>query len=81
MPLYFFDVRDIHGLHRDDVGVELSNMEAALAEGRRALADMSRDTLSVGVDQQLEILIRDHGEGPIRLVLSLKTEGPGEDVD
>jgi len=79
MPRYFFDIRDSHGLHRDDVGVELRNMEAALAEGRRALADMSRDSLSVGVDEQLEILIRDHGEGPIRLVLSLTTEGPGED--
>ena len=78
MPLFFFDVRDAQGLHRDEVGLELSHMDAALAEGRRALADMSRDSLSTGKDQDLEIVIRYHDDGPVRLVLSIRTETPSE---
>ncbi len=79
MPLYFFDVRDKQGLHRDDTGLELPHLDAAIAEGRRALADMSRDVLAEGGDDKLEIVIRDHGEGPIRLALSLTTERPKDD--
>ena len=49
----------------------------------RALADMNRDALASGSDQVLEILIRDHGEGPVRLALSTTTEildQPGDQV-
>lgn len=75
MPLYFFDVRDGQGTHRDEIGLELPDLDAAIAEARRALADMSREALADGGGYDLEILIRDHGEGPVKLVLSLKTEG------
>lgn len=74
MPLYYFDIRDSQGLHHDLTGVELPDMEAAIAEGHRALADMSRDLMPHGGEQVLEILIRDHGEGPVRLALSVTTE-------
>lgn len=74
MSRYFFDVRDGQGTHRDDVGLEFPDMEAAIAEGRRALADMSRELLVDSGDDAIEILIRDSGEGPVRLVLSLTTE-------
>lgn len=74
MPLYFFDVRDGQGTHRDEVGLELPDLDAAIAEARRALADMSREAPVNGHGYDLEILIRDDGEGPVKLVLSLKTE-------
>jgi hypothetical protein len=49
-------------------------MEAAIAEGRRALAEMSQEAVGQGATgSQLEISIRDHGEGPVRLRLSLDT--------
>ena len=74
MPTYYFDIRDAHGLHRDDVGLELRGMDEAIAEGRRALADISREALADGDDQNLEITIRDHSEGPVRLVLTFETK-------
>ena len=78
MPVYFFDIRDAHGVHRDDVGLELPDMERAIIEGRRALADMTRDSLPAANGEGLEILIRDHGETPVKLVLSLTTEPSSE---
>ena len=79
MPLYFFDVRDKQGLHRDDTGLEFDTLDDAIAEGRRALGDMSREALDTGGDGDLEITIRDHTEGPVKLALSLTTELPPDD--
>lgn len=70
MPLYFFDIRDVNGVHQDETGLDFPNMDSAIAEGRRALADMNRDALFEPKDQNIEILIRDHGEGPVLLALS-----------
>ena len=79
MPRYYFDIRDAQGLHRDDVGMDFPDMDRAIAEGRRAIADMSRDALPATNGESLEILIRDHGEGPVRLSLSLTADrGDGE---
>ncbi len=77
MPLYFFDVHDRQGEHRDETGLDLPSLDSAIREARRALADMNRDALKSGGDQVLEILIRDHGEGPVRLALSVTTEKLG----
>ena len=79
MPLFYFDVRDAQGVHRDDTGVELPDMPAAILEGRRALADMGRDAIAQGDPHNLEILIRDHGDGPVRLALSITTERVEDD--
>ena len=78
MPIYFFDVQDAQGLHPDDIGLDLPDMDAALHEARRALADMSREILSRSAvsDQDLRILIRDHGEGPILIALTITTDRP-----
>lgn len=78
MPTFYFDVRDGEGVHRDDTGIELSDMDSAVAEARRALVDMSRETLAKGAADQLEILVRDSGDGPVKLVLSLRTEDLSE---
>jgi len=74
VPIYFFDIRDDQGLHRDDTGLEFPDLQTAVQEARRTLAEMNRDALAHGGDQGLEILVRDHGEGPVRLSLSLTTE-------
>jgi hypothetical protein len=72
MPRYYFDVEDGQGVHTDDVGLDLPNMDAAIVEARRALADMTRETLMA--DGALSIVIRDGLEGPVNLVVSLTTE-------
>ncbi len=72
MPVYYFDVRDSSGSHTDETGIELPDMDAAIAEGRRALVEMSRDADQL--DQELQILIRDHGEGPVLLALSVTAQ-------
>ena len=74
MPRYFFDIRDGQGTHRDDTGLDLPDLDTAIAEARRALADMNRDALEHGGDQVLEIVVRHHGEGPVRLAMSITTE-------
>ena len=73
MPHYFFDIRDNEGVHRDDIGLELPNIQAAITEGRRAVSEMNNDISHID-NQVLEIVIRDHGEGPVRLALSVTTE-------
>lgn len=73
MPIYYFDIRDGTGTHPDDTGVDLPDMDAAIVEGRRALADMSRDAGPDANDHDIEILIRDHDEGSVKLVLSFTT--------
>ena len=45
MPRYYFDVHDRQGVHSDEVGLEFANMDAAIIEARRALADMTRESL------------------------------------
>lgn len=77
MPNYFFDVRDGQGVHRDDVGLELPDIDTAIVEARRALADMNREALPDGDNHDLEILIRDQVDGPVRLELSLTIERLG----
>ena len=79
MPLYFFDVRDAQGLHADETGLELPDMDTAIAEGRRALADMNREALLRQGSQDIQILIRDHDEGPILLELSVTARKVLED--
>ena len=74
MPVFFFDIRDDQGLHQDSAGLELPDMETAISEGRRALADMNRDAVARGETHDFQILIRVHGEGPVKLSLTVTTE-------
>lgn len=74
MPGYYFDVHDGQGAHRDDVGLEFTSMDAAITEARRALADMTRESLLSDDNPDLSIVIRDGEEGPVNLHVSLTTE-------
>jgi len=76
MPRYFFDVQDGEGVFVDEVGLELSGMDAAIREARRALADMMRDVLRNQSAREVLIRIRDGAEGPVVLSVTLTTELP-----
>jgi hypothetical protein len=78
MPRYYFDVQDTQGLYRDDVGLDFPHMDAAIAEARRALADMARESLVLDGATDLSIIIRDGDEGPVNLIVSLREERPRE---
>lgn len=76
MPLYFFDVQDTDGVFVDEVGMELPDMETAIREARRALADMVRDALKEQQGEAVLIRIRDGADGPVVLSVTLTTERP-----
>jgi hypothetical protein len=78
MPRYYFDVHDTQGVHRDDVGLEFRDMDTAILEARRALADMTRESLLLDGATDLSIHIRDGDEGPVDIVITMTTERPGD---
>ncbi len=79
MPHYYFDVHDKDGAFHDEVGLHLPNMEAAIAEARRALADMTKEMLIDPGTEGIHIVIRDGDDGPVRLSVSLETTWPAND--
>lgn len=78
MPHYYFDVHDKDGTFRDEVGLDLTNMDAAIVEARRALADMTKEMLIGSGAEGIHIVIHDGADGPVRLSVSLQTTWPGE---
>ncbi|HEY8577972.1 MAG TPA: hypothetical protein VIL88_16720 [Devosia sp.] len=74
MPRYYFDVRDGDGAFIDEVGVDLPNMDSAVKEARKALADMVRDALREEEGSEISILVRDGADGPILITVSLSTD-------
>lgn len=76
MPHYYFDVHDKDGTFHDEVGLELPDMDAAIAEARRALADMTKEMLIDAGAEGILIVIRDGADGPVRLSVSLQTVRP-----
>jgi hypothetical protein len=78
MPRYYFDVHDAQGVHADEIGLEFPDMDAAIVEARRALADMTRESIMVESATDLSIVIRDGKEGPVNLIVTMTTERPDE---
>jgi len=78
MPRYHFDMQDGEGLFVDDVGLDLPDMDAAIKEARRALADMVRDSLRETSRGLLSIRIRDGADGPVVLSVTLSTVTPAD---
>lgn len=76
MATYFFDVHDGDGVFVDETGMELANMDDAIREARRALADMVRDALRDQAEQSLSIRIRDGAEGPVVISVTTATLSP-----
>jgi hypothetical protein len=79
MPHYYFDVHDKDGTFHDEVGLELPDMDAAIAEARRALADMTKEMLVDAGAEGILIVIHDGDDGPVRLSVSLVTTWPSDD--
>ena len=77
MPRYFFDVNDGEDTFIDNAGIELSDMEAAIREARRALADMIRDAMRSADGDKISIRIRDGAEGPVLLEVNFTTQDLG----
>ncbi len=59
MPTFFFNVRDDLGPNPDETGLELPDTEAAVAEGRKALAEMAGDAITERTSSTLIMDIRD----------------------
>ena len=78
MPRYFFDIDDGEGNFIDDTGVELANMDDAISEARRALADLVRDALRDTQTEGVSVNIRDGAEGPVMLKVTLTTDAPNK---
>ena len=76
MPRYFFDIKDDKESFVDSTGIELPNMEAAIREARRALADMVGESLRDRGNDDIAVRIRDGAEGPVLLEVSLSTTMP-----
>ena len=73
MPHYYFDVYDKDGSFHDEVGLDMPDMDAAIAEARRALADMTKEMLIGAGVEGIHIVIHDGADGPVRLSVSLET--------
>ena len=59
MPLYFFDMRDNDTFIKDDVGVELPDLEAVKAQAALSLAELARDVLPGSLQRDLAVEARD----------------------
>lgn len=72
MPLYFFDTDNGTHLHRDEVGTDLLDDQAARDEGIHALAEMGRDYIPNGTAQKnITMWVRNEkGETILHLALS-----------
>lgn len=79
MPRYYFDVHDKEGTFHDEIGIELPNMDAAIVEARRALADMTKELLVDPEATAMQIIIHDGDDGPVRLSVSMQTTWPDDD--
>jgi hypothetical protein len=62
MPRYFFDVTDHEGKHRDDVGIECADFEAARQHAAVALPEMMREMMPNGMHSEVLVEIRDSDE-------------------
>lgn len=77
MTRYYFDVHDKEGTYTDDVGLELPDMEAAIVEARRALADMTKELMIDPDATGIHIVIHDGEAGLVELSVSMRTTWPG----
>lgn len=59
MARYYFDVCDSKGLHHDEVGVELADLEEARVECQGLLPDIAREELPDGELHTVTCNVRD----------------------
>lgn len=76
MPRYHFDVRDGQDVFIDEDGMDLPDLDTAIGEARRTLADMMRDSLRNDGGDALSIAIRAGAGGPVIVSASVTTSRP-----
>ena len=59
MPRYYFDIQDAKGSHRDDVGDELRDFEAAREMAQSIMPDIVRQDLPDGESHVVICDVRD----------------------
>jgi hypothetical protein len=75
MPRYFFDVFDGEKLVRDEIGIELADLEQVRIEAIEALPDIARDQLPDGDERAFAVEARDeHGRVVFAARLNFKAE-------
>ena len=72
MPRYFFDTKDDKTLLRDDVGQEMSDLEAVRVEATRSLTELARDVLPGSLRRVLTIDVRDDRSSVMQLCLTFE---------
>ena len=65
MPLYYFDVRDGKGFHRDEFGDEFASYDEAREHAQALLPDIARSELP---DGELHVILCDVRDGAGRIV-------------
>jgi hypothetical protein len=75
MPRYFFDTADSGDVSRDDVGLELANLEEVRRAATEALPQMAMDALPDGATRQFAVEVRDEAGARIfKASLSFRSE-------
>ena len=59
MPLYFFDVHDSKGIHRDEFGDDFASFEEARDQVQALLPDIARDETLAGETLRVSCDLRD----------------------
>ena len=59
MPRYYFDVTNVRGLHRDDVGDDLDGFDEAREQCQGLLPDIAREELPDGDLHTITCEVRD----------------------
>lgn len=80
MPLFYFDYDDGKGsgLLLDRVGTELADIQAALDEASRAMAELAADALPGSQGNSLGIIVRDEsGDTRMKVLLDYRVEAAG----
>jgi hypothetical protein len=69
---YFFDTRDDETFIRDDVGVELSDFEAATDLAALSLAELAKDVLPGTTTRVIAVEVRDASRAVLKEVMTFE---------
>jgi hypothetical protein len=70
--LYFFDTRDNGTFIKDDVGIELADLEAAKTQAALSLTDLARDVLPGSIQRMLSVEVRNRFQPILKDVLTFE---------
>jgi hypothetical protein len=73
MTRFFFDIHDQDGEFHDEEGMELPDLEAAAAVGRKTLGGLVQDALRERGQDEVAITIRDGDLGSVVMRVTLET--------